>query len=57
MNYKQRRAYAQEKSNSRLHVPSPISLSRKKAEEMYLPRNDKFEGYMQFPRPRIPPEA
>ena len=24
---------------------------------MYLPRHDKFEGYSQFPRPRLPPET
>jgi len=36
---------------------SPRSLLGLSTEQMYLPRNDKFEGYTQFPRPRLPPEA
>ena len=24
---------------------------------MYLPRQDKFEGYAQLPRPKLPPEG
>ena len=39
-----------------LLVHSPRSLIRKKTENMYIPRQDKFEGYTQFPRPRLPPE-
>ena len=57
MNYRQRQAYAMEKSNGRLVVNSPRSLLRKSTDSMYLPRNNKFEGYSQFPRPRLPPEA
>ena len=38
-------------------VESPRSLLRKSAERLYIPRQDKFEGYSQFPRPRIPPEV
>ena len=56
MNFRQRQAYAQEKSNDRLKASSPNSLSRKSAEKMYIPRPDKLEGYSQFPRPRIPPD-
>lgn len=57
MNYKQRIAYARNKSNERLKVDSPRSLLGLSTEHMYLPRNDKFEGYSQFPRPKLPPEA
>ena len=56
MNYKQRLQYAHNKSNDRLKVLSPRSLLGRSTEKMYLPRNDKFEGYTQFPRPKIPPE-
>ena len=45
MNYKQRSNYAYNKSNDNLKVESPSSLVRKSTEKMYLPRNDKFEGY------------
>ena len=56
MNYKERQSYAISKSKGMLIVASPRSLLRKSTERMYLPRNDKFEGYSQFPRPRVPPE-
>ena len=54
MNYRQRQAYAQERSNDRLKASSPNSLSRRSLEKMYIPRIDKLEGYSQCPRPRIP---
>ena len=38
-------------------VSSPRALLGKSTEKMYLPRQDKFEGYSQFPRPQLPPEA
>ena len=56
MNYKQRLAYAENRANDRLKVLSPKSLLGLSTEKMYLPRNDKFEGYSQFPRPKLPPE-
>ena len=56
MNYRQRQAYAQARSNDRLKASSPNSLSRKSFEKMYIPRIDKLEGYSQFPRPRCPPQ-
>ena len=56
MNYRQRDSYARQSSNDNLKVQSPRALQGKATEHMYLPRNDKFEGYSQFPRPRIPPE-
>ena len=56
MNYKQRLAYAEDRANDRLKVLSPKSLLGLSTEKMYLPRNDKFEGYSQFPRPKLPPE-
>ena len=40
-----------------MRVKSPRSLLRQHTENMYLPRHDKFEGYSQFPRPRLPPET
>ena len=43
--------------NERLKVEQPKSLVSNDTEHMYLPRNDKFEGYSQFPRPRIPTDA
>ena len=46
-----------EKENDSLKVESPRSLLRKTTMNMYLPRNDKFEGYSQFPRPKLPPES
>jgi len=57
MNYKQRQTYARVSSKDNLHVDSPRSLSGKATNTMYLPRQDKFEGYSQFPRPRLPPPA
>jgi len=45
MNYKERQSYAMSKSKDMLRVASPRSLLRKSTERLYLPRNDKFEGY------------
>ena len=45
MNYKQRLAYAKDKNINSLKVSSPRSLLRNSVDKMYLPRNDKFEGY------------
>ena len=45
MNYRQRQAYAQERSNDRLKASSPNSLLRRSAEKFYIPRIDKLEGY------------
>ena len=36
---------------------SPSSLIGSSTNKMYIPRQDKFEGYSQLPRPRLPPDA
>ena len=37
-------------------VESPSSLDRKDTNQMYQPRQDKFEGYAQLPRPKLAPD-
>lgn len=57
MNFCDRQAFAELVDNENLRCDSPKSLMKRATARMYLPRNDKFEGYCQFPRPRLPPET
>ena len=62
MNFRERIAYVQNWTRNKpdsncVKVESPSSLRQMKIMSMYVPRQDKFEGYAQFPRPRLPNET
>ena len=52
MNFRERNHYALRHSEQQLAAKSPRSVTKSMA-NLYVPQNDKFEGYMQFPRPRL----
>ena len=52
MKFAERNSLASEKNIRLLKAESPSSL-RRSSSPLYTPHMDKFDGYGQFPRPRV----